>query len=229
MELRKSINSDENCFINEKNNVSELSNFLMNSESKYFGFAWQGGIIGDELFELIYSFYPAVIEQEKRNNSGYILLEKAAADQTYNLIKTFEPDAPDWIQNSARIKVDSTSGNHTYFYDENEEFGASVEFAVGKDLIAKDKITIITDFMIEEKLTEVLLVFTTMRAGELKIYQTQSINRFAKYPDKWSRVAFDFDITSELIEGDIIKIYFWNIKKVKFQIDNLKIKYSNTD
>jgi len=229
MELRKSVNSDANCFINEKNNVSELSDFLMNSKSKYFAFAWQGGIIGDELFELIYSFYPAVIEQEKRNNSGYILLEKAAGDQTYDLIKTFEPDAPDWIQNSARIKVDSTSGNHTYFYNENEEFGTSVEFTVGKDLMAKDKITIITDFMIEEKLAETLLVFTTVRAGEMKIYQTLNINRFAKYPDKWSRAVFDFNISPELNEGDIIKIYFWNNQKVKFQIDNLKIKYSNSD
>ena len=228
MELRKSVNSDENCFINEKNNVSELSNFLMNSGSKYFGFAWQGGIISDELFELIYSFYPVIIEHEKRNNSGYILLEKDSGDQTYDFIRTFEPDTPDWIQNSARTKVDSISGNHTYFYNENEEFGTSIEFSVGKDLMTKDKITILTDFIIEEKLAEALLVFTTMRDGELKIYQTMNIRQFAKYPDKWSRAAFDFKITPEIGENDIIKIYFWNIKKVKFQIDNLKIKYSNT-
>ena len=229
MELRNSVNSDANCFINEKNNVSELSDFLMNSESKYFAFAWQGGIIGDELFELIYSFYPTIIEQEKRNNSGYILLEKNTVDKTYDLIRTFEPDSPDWSQNSARIKVDSTSGNHTYFYNEKEEFGTSVEFQVGKDLMTKDKITILTDFMIEEKLAEALLVFTTDRAGKMQIYQALNISRYAKHPDKWSRAAFDFKIAPEILEGDIIKIYFWNIKKVKFQIDNLKIKYSSSD
>jgi hypothetical protein len=228
-DLKNSEFADAICFINEKNNVAELSDFLMNSESRYFAFAWQGGIIGDELFELIYSFYPAIIEQEKRNNSGFILLEKGDVNQKYSLIRTFEPDtSPEWIQNSARIKVDSVSGNHTYFYNDNDEFGTSVEFEAGKDLLAKDKITILADFMIEEKLAEVLLVFTTDRAGKMQVYQTLNISQFAKYPDKWNRAVYEIKIAPEIQEGDIIKIYFWNLRKAKFQIDNLKIKYSGS-
>jgi hypothetical protein len=224
-ELKTKVKADAVCFINEKNNVAELSDFLVNSESDYFAFAWQGSIIGDDLFELMYSFYPEIIEQKKGNNSGYILLEKGKGNQTYDLIRTFEPsDSLFWVQNSARIKVDSVSGNYTYFYSENEEFGTSFEFPAGKDLIERGKITFLSDFMIEENLEQVLLVFTTDRAGKMQIYQTLDISRFAKYPGKWSRFVYEMKITPEIQEEDIIKIYFWNIKKIGFEIDNLKLK-----
>jgi hypothetical protein len=226
-ELTESVDADATCFINEKSNVAELSDFLMNSRSKYFAFAWQGGIIGEELFELIYSFYPEIIEQTKRSNSGFILLEKGTKQQEYNFIRTFEPENTDeWMQNSARIKKDSVSGNHTYFYTEKDEFGTSVEFVADNDLITSKKIAILTDFKIEEKLAEVLLVFTTDRAGELKIYQVSKINQFAKSADKWNRAVFELKITPEIQEGDNIKIYFWNNNKVNFEIDNLKIKFN---
>jgi hypothetical protein len=94
------------------------------------------------------------------------------------------------------------------------------------DLITSKKIAILADFMIEEKLAEVLLVFTTDRAGELKIYQVSKINQFAKTADKWSRAVFELKITPEIQEGDNIKIYFWNNNKVNFEIDNLKIKFN---
>jgi hypothetical protein len=178
---------------------------------------------------LIYSFYPEIIEQKKRNNSGFILLEKGIVEQEYKFIRTFESEnTTDWIQNSARIKKDSVSGNHTYFYTENDEFGTSVELVADNDLITSKKITILADFMIEEKLAEVLLVFTTDRAGELKIYQVSKINQFAKYADKWSRTVFEMKITPEIQEGDNIKIYFWNNNKVNFEMDNLKIKFGKS-
>lgn len=228
-DLKSSEFADEICFINEKSNVAELSDFLMNSESRYFAFAWQGGIISDDLFELIYSFYPEIIELEKRNNSGFILLKNGDVNQKYNLIRTFEPDtSPEWIQNLGRIKVDSISDNHAYFYNENDEFGTSLEFEAGKDILTKDKITTLADFKIEEKLAEVLLVFTTNRAGKVQVYQTLNISQFAKYPDKWNRAVYEINIAPEIQEGDIIKIYFWNLRKAKFQIDNLKIKYSGS-
>lgn len=228
-EMKNLVDADELCFINERNNVSELSLFLMNSESRFFAFAWQGGIIGDELFELIYSFYPKIIELEKSNNSGIVLLEKGNLEQDYNLIRTFEPDgSEEWFQNSARIKVDSVNGNHTYYYGENDEFGTSIEIPVAEDLIGLDKITVLADFMIEEKKSEILLVFTTMRAEKLQVYQVSKINEFAKYPNIWNRAVFDVNVKSELEEGDFIKIYFWNLTRANFQIDNLKIKYSNS-
>jgi len=224
-QLAESVDADAICFINEKSNVAELSDFLMNSRSKYFAFAWQGGIIGNELFELIYSFYPEIIEHKTGNNSGYILLWKDSVGHDYYVVRTFEPGTGEWFPNVERIKTDTVTGNHFYVYNENEEFGMSVEFQADSELLTKRKITILSDFMFREKPGKALLVFTTDRAGQTKIYQTLDISRFAKYPEKWGKTVFEIKITPELLEGDNIKIYFWNLTKTKFQVDNLMIKY----
>ena len=227
-ELKNSAYADKTCFINENNNVADLSEFLMNSDSKYFAFAWQGSIVGDDLFELIYSFYPSVIEFKETNNSGFILLEKFTETQNFDVLKTFEPnDTIEWEQEQARIMIDSVSQNHSYFYNENEEFGFSVEFLAGQDVMNNGKITIITDFVIEEKLTETLLVFTTSREDKMQIYKTLDISRFVKSPDVWSRAVYEVNLEPEIRENDTIKIYFWNLRRAKFQIDNLKIKYGS--
>ncbi len=225
--LKNSVKADATCFINEKNNQSDLSDFLMNSESRYFAFEWQGSVIGDDLFELIYSFYPEIIENKRGNNSGYVLLERGSNIETYKVLRTFEPDdKEDWMKNAERIEGDTVTGNHFYVYNENEEFGTSVEFPADSELLTKQKIIILSDFMIRGKPEEALLVFTTARSEQTKIYQTLDISRFAKYPGKWGRAVFEIKITPEIQVGDVIKIYFWNLKKIKFGIDNFKLKIS---
>ena len=226
--LKNSVVADEICFINETTNIAELSHFLMNLESKYFVFAWQGSMINDELFELIYSFYPTIVEQKKDNNSGIILVKKSSDLQNYKFIQTFESgDLQAKTQNKNRIKLDSVSGNHSYYYNANHEWGTTVEIPVGKDLAKFGKFSIITDFIIEEEIKEILLVFSIERAGKKLEYHVSKIDKFAKYPDEWTRAAFVINIENELQEGDLVKVYFWNINRVRFQIDNLKIKFDD--
>jgi hypothetical protein len=225
-ELKNKVKADATVFINEKSNTDGLSNFLMNSRSRYFGFAWQGGIVGEDLFELMGSFYPGIIDKKVTNNSGYILLEKGPAVGSFIVERSFEPEEKGlWQKDYARILVDSVSGSHVYYYDEKEEFGFSAEFQVDKNLLSNRKITVLSDVMFSGKTEEALLVFTTERAGQMKIYQTLDISRFTKYSDKWGRAVFEIEITPELEAGDIIKFYFWNLKKVKFQVDNFRVKF----
>lgn len=229
-ELKNKAFADTTCFINEQINLSELSYFLINSESKYFAFAWQGCIINDDLLELIYSFYPKIIEQEKDNNSGIILVEKSEIKQNYHIVETFEPeDSPKWKSDNKRIKTDSVSGNRTYFYGINDNWGVTIEIPLTSELVSKEKISILTDFMIEEEIIEIPLVFTIERAGKTYLYKTSRIDRFAKLPNQWSRAVFGVDLKSDLQEGDLIKVYFWNKNKARFQIDNFKIKFNHSE
>lgn len=222
--------ADTVCYIDEKTNQSELSRFLMNSESKYFAFAWQGSIISNNLFELIYSFYPTLIEQEKNNNSGIILLEKSTKQQNYLVFRNFEPENPQTSpKNSSRIMVDSVSGNHTYFYDVNDKYGMTIKIPTGKNLGTPEKISIITDLMIEDEITKILLVVSTKRAGKQQLYKVSEINKFASQPNRWARAAFVINLKNDIQEGDLINIYFWNINRARFQIDNLKIKFSYSE
>lgn len=225
-ELKNLVAADEIYFLYDQTNFAELSYFLMNSENRYFAFAWQGGIINDNLFELIYSFYPTIMEQEKNSNSGVILLEKSGEEQKYKFIQNFEPDGLQTkIQTDNRIKVDTVNGNHFYIYDEKDEWGTTVEIPVEKEFAGLEKFSIVTDFMIEEDIKEILLVFSIERAGKKQEYHVSKIDKYAKNPEEWTRAAFVINVESELLEGDLIKVYFWNKNRARFKIDNLKINF----
>ncbi|MBW6534986.1 MAG: YfhO family protein [Mariniphaga sp.] len=224
-ELKNSAKADTVFFVDEKTNIAELSRFLMKSESTFFGFGWQNGFISEELFELIYSFYPKIIEQKKIHNSGYLLVEKTEENPQYAVLRDFEPeDSPEWKREPWRIKKNEISGNHSYFYGVNDEWGTTVEISVDKELLNLEKILILADIQFEEEVKEALLVFTTLREGETHLYEISKIDRFAREPGKWYRAAFSVQ-EPEVQESDLIKIYFWNKNKAQFHIDNLKINF----
>ncbi len=219
--------ADKVCFIDERTNLAELSSFLMDSGSKYFAFGWQGSSMDNDIFDLIYSFYPTPIEQEINRNSGVILLEKSTKKQNYYYSETFETmNSSKWMQDKGRIKVDSITGNHSYSYNAGQEWGAAVEIPVGKELIASRKISIVTDVLFEKQIRATLLVFSAERAGKTVLYDVLKINKYAKYAGKWGRAAFNINLRNRLQEGDVIKIYFWNKNGAQFRIDNLKVKFS---
>jgi len=223
-ELKKSASFDTIFFVDEKTNLPALSQFLLTSKTNYFAFAWQGGIISDDLSELIFSFYPTVIEQKKNYNSGYFLLEKGVENQNYAVFRDFEPPgSPEWNKEPWRIRKFSETGNHSYIYDTNDEWGTVVEIPVDKALMNLKKITVLSDFKFSGQKEEILLIFTTQRKGKTHLYEISKIDRFAREPEKWYRAAFSVQ-EPELQEGDVIKIYFWNKNKAQFNVDNLKIK-----
>lgn len=222
--LKNSASADTVFFVDEKTNIPEFSQFLLKSESTFFGFGWQNGFISEELFELIISFYPESIEQKKTHNSGYLLLKKTKEMKDYTVFRDFEPeDSPEWKREPWRIKKNERSGNHSYFYGVNDEWGTTVEIPVDKELLNLEKILILSDIQFEEEVKEALLVFTTQRQGKTHLYQVSKINRFAREQGKWYRAAFLVQ-NPDLQEGDVIRIYFWNKNKARFHIDNLKIK-----
>jgi hypothetical protein len=224
-ELIEKVGANANCYINEQNNVAELSGFLMDIKTEYFAFAWQGSIIGDQLIELITSFYPEIVEQKTTNNSGIVLFRKSNTPENYDITKNFEPvDSPDWDQIAARTILDSVTGNHVYAFGENDQFGFTLDIQAENEWTGGEKITMLVDFRIDPPLQEVLLVFTTERNGKLQIYQTLPIDRFAKYPGKWSRAVFEFNNMSEIQDGDLIRTYIWNKNNAVVQVDNLRVK-----
>ena len=226
MEIKNHRAADTVCYIDEKTNLAELSDFLMHSESDYFVFAWQNGRINAELFELIFSFYPDTLEFETSNNSGFLLSEKNTEIQNYQFIQTFEKEEnPKWIQSYDRIITEKESGNHCYFFDAENEWGTTFKLPVTNDLLALENVMVLLDFKMEDIGIETLLVFSCEHERKTKINQVSKINRFAKAPQKWSRAVANFQIDTALQEGDEIKIFFWNKNRASFQIDNIKLKF----
>ncbi len=213
-------------YVDENRNIDAFSNFLGQVESKYFSLAWLGGIINEDIRELLYSFYPQVLDKNIGFNSGIILLEKNESKIIYPISQNFEELGVDaWTKDFDRIETDSVSGNHSYFYSSSDEWGQSTEIIVDKKLKSLKRLTIISDVLFKENVDEALLVFSTERNGETDLYKVTDISEFVDETGKWGRVAFSVDVKRKLQKGDIIKIYFWNIRRIPFLIDNLKVKY----
>src|SRR5690606_28030890 len=228
-EIKNPVYADTVFFVDENTNIPALSQFLMKSKTNHFAFMWQGGIINNDLFELIYSFYPDIIEQKKTHNSGYLLLGKTENTHQHFVYHDFEPpNSPVTKKEPLRIRRDSETGNHTYFYGENDEWGITIEIPVDSILPSPSKITVTTDFMFESEKKEIPLVFTTLRKSQTHLYAISKIDRFARETGKWYRAAFSIQ-NPELQEGDLIKFYFWNRNKAQFQIDNLKIDFGDSE
>jgi hypothetical protein len=228
-DLKTTLPADTAFFIDEKTNLPGLSQYLMNAETNYFAFFWQGGIISDNLFELIYSFYPKIIREGKTHNSGYLLLERDDAGHKYHTVQTFEPEESfNWVNAVQRIHSDTITGNHTYFYGMSDEWGTTIEIPVDNELQLVNNITVVSDILFEEKIVEILLVVTTFREGKTHLYHVSKADKFARASGQWYRAAVSVQ-EPELKEGDVIRIYFWNKNKAQFHIDNLKVMLENTE
>ncbi|MCY1720807.1 YfhO family protein [Prolixibacteraceae bacterium Z1-6] len=224
-ELGNRVNADTTCFVDEKTNLAALSNFMVHSETNYFVFAWQGGSVSMDILELIYSFYPTVMDQKRGNNSGVVLLSKSTGANNYEYCEDFEPGTSSgWPVDKSRLKVDTLTGNSTYCFGVDEQWGTTLTIPVNKEVRKLKKVLLVTDLFLEEKLVDIPLVFSVSREDKKNQYDAPSINRFVKYPYKWARAAVVFDVKTELHEGDLITIYFWNKDAGSFQIDNIKLK-----
>lgn len=224
-ELKNQAHADTICFVDEKMNLAELSHFLLGSETNYFAFAWQGGMVKEDILELIYSFYPVIIDSESDNNSGIVLLSKSADDDSFVYCEDFESDTfSGWSIDKRRVENDSVNGNSSYHYGVNDKWGTTLSVPIDTNLVSLNKILLVADFRMEDETDEVPLIFAIKRDGKQLQYDAELVNKFVKYPDEWSRAAVIFELKNKLKEGDLIQIYFWNKGAGRFQIDNIKLK-----
>lgn len=223
--LIKQIEANKTSYINGQTNLSTLSQFLMKSHSKYFVFVWQGSQIENETLELLYSFYPDVMEKKQGYNSGIMLLKRNAKKLKYTDFQDFESSSiSKWEVDPKRIKLDSNNNNH-YFNYNAEEWGTSITLTVDKSIIKAQQLLIISDLYFSSDITELPLVFTIEKENKDNIWEASDVSKYLSDKQKWYRISYLIDTKEKLSLGDKIKIYFWNKNKSNFQLDNIKLKF----
>ena len=229
-ELEHLVPADTVLYVDENTNIAKFSQLLMDSGSRYFAFAWQGGIVDENIKELLYSFYPKIVEKQMKKNSGLFLMESDGAHFKPEFFQDFEvPGIASWTDEQSRIKEDSITGNHSYIFRATNEWGPAIEISTDEKLQSLEHVVITADVLFEKRMEKTLLVFTTERAGKINLYKVTDVSEFVNTPLQWGRAVLAVDVKEELQMEDVIKIYFWNVNKVSFQIDNLRLKYIYTD
>ena len=221
--LQKKVQPDKTQFIHESRNMEQLSTFLMNAGPEYFMFAWNNCFPGNNVFELIRSFYPETIDFKKQNNSGIILAKKNEKLQPYNFNEDFENDNQLAYWEDSRIQIDSISGTRVFHFSENDEWGSAMQFIVDEDLKKARQVALVSDIKMVNK-NEALLVVTVERQKENLLYEAFKMNNFIQ-TGEWQRISFLVDFDFELQQNDQIKVYFWNNKQSNFYLDNIKLRF----
>ncbi len=223
--LINQVNANKTLYLNDKASLPILSQFLTKSDSKYFAFVWQGTQINNEVLELIYSFYPEIIEKEVDNSSGLLLLKQNTESSEFFDNQNFESSSNSkWNLNPKRIEEDSTNNNH-YFIYHGEEWGTSIEVIVDKSILESKQVLILSDILFSSKITELPLVFTVEKENTDNIWEASDINKYIGNTNTWYRTSYIINLQNKLSKGDKIKIYFWNKNHADFRLDNIKIKF----
>lgn len=225
-ELIKTIKPDIHLFIDDYTNLDTLSQILQFSQTNYIAFAWNGNKIKPAILELLYSYYPSVLESKIESNTGLLLLAKTnKVNQSYDIFEDFESELTNGFKfEKERLIFDSLSGNHSYHYQAEHEWGTILEIPITKENINLKKILVLGDINYQDSLKYIPLVVSVDRDKTSVLWQAYDVNKFASKINRWSRFSFESKFTEILEEGDVLKIYFWNKEKAHFLIDNLKVK-----
>lgn len=216
-------NVDYQYYLDHKNNIAEIAYALSNSQSQKFVLGWANGAICNEAKELLYSFYPETEQYKETSNSGLIVAQKGET-KDYDIYQDFEPGTTSiWETEIARTGKDTLENNSFYVFHPEQKWGKGLELPVDDKMLSLKRVTILADIKIVSDIDEILMVFEIKRKDKSLTYSVSKINRFVKYPQKWTRMAMVNHIAVDMIEGDVIRVFFWNKNKVDFQIDNIRI------
>ncbi len=219
--------ADYQFYLDGNINISDFGDVLDKVKTPKFALGWVNGAVSNEVVELLTSFYPDVEKMEIKGSSGFILAGNGKPGQ-YFYEEDFNSGATsEWSTNKNRIKRDSITNNRFYTFASNEDWGADLKITIDENTNELNKLAVAGNLRFLKKNSAVNVVISVKRDKEQLDYYTMNIGRFAGSVGEWKRFVIVKEYDLELLEGDVIHIYFWNLTKTRFDIDNLKVKMVN--
>lgn len=217
-------NADHQYYLDDNMNVAAFGKLLAETLTSKFALAWVNGAPSKEARELFMSYFPVVEKERISGNSGFILARKGD-----NVVSVFDEDfelgtKSFWEIEKNRIITDSISANNYYTFMPTQRWGAALKITIDEDNKDLEKIAVLGDLRFPEIFSKVNMVITVSRDKEQMEYYTREISDFTYETGVWSRFSvvktFDFDV----VAGDVVHVYLWNITQARFDVDNLKVK-----
>ncbi|MCK4662421.1 MAG: glycosyltransferase family 39 protein [Bacteroidales bacterium] len=207
---------------------------IENSQTPYFLHAWSTKFNPEEIYDLIKTKYPAIIEQEIFFNSEIKLFGKNPAD---NIAKEPKPVAEYFedFEDSTKwtgyiVNTDSAcprNSKYCYYFNDSVEYGLNYQnkiFDIYRSAFKKIKMSLLCKPIDDIDGVHIALSF---HAGDsVIIWRGRKFDSFID-SDNWTKVFFTFELPKEYkpLRYDYIKIYIWNSKKKNFLIDDFLIRF----
>ncbi len=187
----------------------------------------------ENLMSILYEHYPFVLEKDFGFCHNYYRLSNIKDNQAKSWIKKdtyqFEEEADSIFV--SHLKKDSISNNQYYQFNNDEEWGPTLSFPLGKEI--PNSFVIVEASVSVKRLSDShgLLILEIVDGENSLAWRSTETKNWMEKKDEWENVYFSVQLNELIKENQLkenleLRVYFWNQDKKEIAIDNLSIKVS---
>lgn len=207
--------------------LGRLKEIVDSTSTEYFAHGWSNTWNPYDIYEIIKTKYPVVVEDLRYFNSGVTLFKKGPARNPFLAIRNDFEQYAYWPADSSRlVRQPVHSGEHAFRMDSLTEFGPALSSTVG-ELYKHSDFIVVTAWTFYEKPTEAMIVISF--EGETKDWASARIADLTK-PGQWEHSILVRKKPKGVQPSDPVKIYIWKPGGSTIIIDDMQVgSYKDSD
>lgn len=206
--------------------LRELKALVDSSKTEYFVHGWSNNYNPYEIWEIIKTKYPVVVEDNQYFNSGVALFKKGPERKAaWSSVNDFSKDSiPGWNNQNTSISIITGTGEHWCVLDSAAEYGPTLTTTAGKVFSSSDY-AVVRAMVSTPGETDAQLVISF--EGDVKDWASVHV---ADYLDPLQKG--EIILVRKKLPGiktdDPVKVYLWNPGKKKLYFSEIGV-YSYPD
>jgi hypothetical protein len=214
--------------INSPEEIAEFSDFIDQSKTGYFIYAFSNMYDDPKLEMMVRLKYPYLQLRDSMLNSGLRFYSAAPTDSFINekpyMRYAYGFESGVWPGESECSDQNLVfEGKRSILLNETREYGPTYSLNLLKaDITAGSRIELSAAFMPDQVPSAAKLVLSIDRDGKNIAWFGEDVGKYVNRPGKWGRVFLVADVPSVLTGTEELKLYCWNEKKEIIRMDDVR-------
>lgn len=206
-------------------NLIEARKLISEGTQKYILVAFANNPVPSELHELIKEQYPKIYIQNRFFNSEVIVYEKSTNQRNTVFNTTFEefPSDEKWNVNESKIQDSSYFSKPTaYYIDEETEYALTYK-SLASNIFPDNNKWLTISAMLKGRKNSNLTVACSISRNDSTIFWRGAETTNYMNDTTWQRMTFVVAAPDDIMNSDLVTIYFWNNNKERIFVDDFKL------
>jgi hypothetical protein len=214
---------------NEMSDLGEFYRYVLALNSRHFVYGYSNLYNPPETEIIIRESFPVMVEKIASAWGGLSLYSRSGngkpAKVVYSSKNDYESTSPGWKGNSAGYdeSVFST-GKYSERMDSSHIYSSTFRERINDITKRKDLYLIITADVFLTGNSHPLLVYEEKNGEQSKKWNSLDVRKFVNHSNQWEKVFFMVRTGKNHANNDYAGIFFWNIDKSIFYVDNFKVE-----
>ncbi len=214
---------------NDEHNLGNFYRYVLNSSSGDLIYGFSNLYNPPETEFMIREKYPYLISKKDVFRGNIALYSRSGDGQpfeiTYSRNNDYESVYPGWSADTAAYdRSFSSSGNFSEKMDSTRLYSSTFKESIRNISEGKDIAIVITADVFLVGNSSPLLVYDVKKGERSVRWNSLDVRKFAGHDGRWEKVFFMIRTGKKYSNDHSIVVYFWNIDKSTFYIDNFKIE-----